>query len=1326
MKRGKLYSVNKHNLPALQREENLFGFGDLMDNGNVFSGTTWNPYKNQNNLQNLGLPNYSQRFLENTKDTPGLQSANLNQKHFDWGTAAGIAGQFGAAIPSGPMQIGNNTAQNGLWDAADPTWYLANGRESAAGNFLSSTGVNLTKVGMQTGNPWLMLAGAGTKVLGSGVNAIWGTKANKKNIGLIKENTARATEAGNMFNQANDNATLLTAAGQTVGATGFGRGDLYKGGWASSSKRSARKKADNLLGRENSALAYQGHSFSEAADRISENQFRNLQGSQYALGGGLDNDNMGAIDYGFMSDYLTMKQKQAEQKSDNMANLFAGMPSTMFGEGGGIEIKIIKAPSSVYAFGGNLQSHGSDFSTELIHIDAGGSHSENPYDGVQVGTDSQGVPNLVEEGENIYEDYVFSNRIELDATAKEKFHFPRKKDITYAEAAKKLEKEISEHPNDPISREAFKLQMQQLEEQQERQKQEMEAQRAKEAFEALTPEEQTALMQRVAESQQQEQMSQQQVMQQQAMAQQMPQEGVPSPEEEAMMQQQMMQQQQPMMAMGGHRFDTGGALKWLEDNYTGNLSVGELANAMAQVAGEGEDYNAAYNAIMNGNAEMLGNLGLPQEMIDSIAASKNTSAATQTTSSTPTSTYKKTEADYILDKNLKKYAGVSSHFDIYRMLEQDPKYDDYTKKELEDEAFKIYKQTVTSSKLGKSLEWLDNNTDFTADTKQKLAKAMSESRWPTANIAFWSIVPILATSDENVEDYYKRFIDLGINKDEAFELATRGRSDSYTNDRDRRIRTKRLKERLSKTYPEKSTGVDNTTYSPNVGNAPVNRYYSADNESATARLGAASGNEGGLQYSVPANVNYATASTEPEPTSTGTTSTGNAGANTGNTGNGGSAGNTGTTGTTGTTGNRASNNTTGHNPYAYYTTNVSNYGTPTGFTVDENGNATGYTQDYKNLVNELTVNDVKKWAAANPNDPSLLSFKAQGNSLDKLTDAELRKGATDGIYGFMHRAAAQIMQDRQRAAAEAANREKQPAASVAGVQPAEPPIAANTATGVATAKTVVDATNTTGTEGGDATEVTDDGKKKVVPILRNEWPRYAGLFGPVAGLGMMAAGIGKPDYSGLNAAMAIANRPIALASYQPITGYLKYNPLDIWAQQNRMDANTAAANRAIINSSAPQGTRTAGLLASTYNGQLADGDLFQKALAYNDAQRAQAAGFNRGTNQYNSQQYGATSQYNANAINANRASRAQLAANIAQQQMAADAAWNSNLYGNTAGLFKGIGDYGRENAEWNMVSRLAADGYTNLGDSYIGKMLVEPRAKGGKIRRKKGKRGLTF
>lgn len=312
---------------------------------------------------------------------------------------------------------------------------------------------------------------------------------------------------------------------------------------------------------------------------------------------------MSAIDYDLITNYL-ISRKEAEDNKSALSSPLMGISKNAFSDGGSIEIKnpgrltnlkkrtgkteaelwsegdpsvrkmitfarnarkwnkayggLLNAQNNLFAIGGDIQANGADFSTGLTHVNAGGSHEENPAGGVQMGVDEQGVPNMVEEGEVIFNDYVFSNRIELDAETKKSLHFPIRRSLTYADAAKKLEVEIKERPNDPISRAGFLRQMQTLEDNQERQKQEMAAENARRAFESLSPEEQTAIMQQYSQQQ-----SEQQAMEEQ------PQEV--SPEEAAMAEQAQMQQavpeeavpaeaMMPQMAEGGRLYADGGVL----------------------------------------------------------------------------------------------------------------------------------------------------------------------------------------------------------------------------------------------------------------------------------------------------------------------------------------------------------------------------------------------------------------------------------------------------------------------------------------------------------------------------------------------------------------------------------------------------------------------------------------------------------------------------------------------------------------------------------------------------------------------------------------------
>lgn len=108
------------------------------------------------------------------------------------------------------------------------------------------------------------------------------------------------------------------------------------------------------------------------------------------------------------------------------------------------------------ANGGLLSKYPNDDYTE---INSGGTHEENPYDGVQSGIDEQGVPNLLEEGEVVYDDYVFSNRLVVPSEVRNKYRLRGNKDLTFADAAKQVHKESDERPNDPISANGLEVMM---------------------------------------------------------------------------------------------------------------------------------------------------------------------------------------------------------------------------------------------------------------------------------------------------------------------------------------------------------------------------------------------------------------------------------------------------------------------------------------------------------------------------------------------------------------------------------------------------------------------------------------------------------------------------------------------------------------------------------------------------------------------------------------------------------------------------------------------------------------------------------------------------
>lgn len=114
------------------------------------------------------------------------------------------------------------------------------------------------------------------------------------------------------------------------------------------------------------------------------------------------------------------------------------------------------------AYGGELATNGSLFTNGLLYINNGGSHESNPHEGVQLGVDPEGTPNLVEEGETVFNDFVFSKRLMVPKAFRKKYKMGGLKDISFAEMSKRMAKESEERPNDPISLRGLQAMMRDL------------------------------------------------------------------------------------------------------------------------------------------------------------------------------------------------------------------------------------------------------------------------------------------------------------------------------------------------------------------------------------------------------------------------------------------------------------------------------------------------------------------------------------------------------------------------------------------------------------------------------------------------------------------------------------------------------------------------------------------------------------------------------------------------------------------------------------------------------------------------------------------------
>jgi hypothetical protein len=216
-----------------------------------------------------------------------------------------------------------------------------------------------------------------------------------------------------------------------------------------------------------------------------------------------------------------------------------------------------------------FDTHGGYFAPkDYLRVNEGGSHEENPNGGVQIGVDPEGTPNLLEEGEPVYKDYVYSDNIYADGGILEKHNLPKKyANKLYSWIADDILSEAEERPLDPTSRNGLEAMLGRAAEAQEEQKQLEQQRELEEELANLSPEELDQLETMLA---QQEQIPEEQVQPEIA------------PEQ---MDMQQPVEQTPMMRCGGtllHKFGDGGPKKNIEDDVDAILASIYEGNAYRQ------------------------------------------------------------------------------------------------------------------------------------------------------------------------------------------------------------------------------------------------------------------------------------------------------------------------------------------------------------------------------------------------------------------------------------------------------------------------------------------------------------------------------------------------------------------------------------------------------------------------------------------------------------------------------------------------------------------------------------------------------------------------
>lgn len=360
---------------------------------------------------------------------------------------------------------------------------IGGGLQSGAGNTIGSIGSTVGSA-ISTVNPLVGgMVSVGSGLIGGLTNRMFGSKLNQENINQVKGNIS--STANTSFGGSADDLMSQLSGASMLG--NINRSDIGKDGWFS---HKAKNLTNKLRAQAEAANTRLYNNFNQAADVTNENQFLQSMYNVEAFGGPL-----------FKEGGIMIKKENRGKftESANRANMgVQEYARHILANKEDYSPTLIKRANFARnaakwnAFGGDLNTYGGTYNGGLEYIDNGGTHEQNPFNGVPMGTDRNGTPNLVEENETIWNDYVFSNRLKVPETLTDKYKLS--KDITFAEASKKLGKEIEETPNDSISKRTFNSFMQDLQQSQEEVKAKKELAKAKRQFNKLSPQEQLGIL----------------------------------------------------------------------------------------------------------------------------------------------------------------------------------------------------------------------------------------------------------------------------------------------------------------------------------------------------------------------------------------------------------------------------------------------------------------------------------------------------------------------------------------------------------------------------------------------------------------------------------------------------------------------------------------------------------------------------------------------------------------------------------------------------------------------------------------------------------------
>lgn len=312
---------------------------------------------------------------------------------------------------------------------------LSGGMTTGAGNLMSG----LSSVASAIPGPWGAAIGAGLQVVGGLTNRMFGSKMNTENIAKVESDI---NKLNNFQSNASDYDTLSQNWANANTGMVFSDSYIGKDGWFSNK---AKKEAAKLRSQIETGNTFVQNTLLNNAANINNLQSQNMLGNYIAYGGPLFADG-GRI---YIKPENRGKFTETKRRTGKTTEELTHSKSPVTRKRA---IFAQNAKKWHHAFGGDLMTHGADFDTGVTIVGNGGTHEENPNEGVPMGVDEQGIPNLVEEGEVIFDDYVFSNRLKVPKEVRKKYKLRGSKPLTFADAATQMSKESEERPNDPISK----------------------------------------------------------------------------------------------------------------------------------------------------------------------------------------------------------------------------------------------------------------------------------------------------------------------------------------------------------------------------------------------------------------------------------------------------------------------------------------------------------------------------------------------------------------------------------------------------------------------------------------------------------------------------------------------------------------------------------------------------------------------------------------------------------------------------------------------------------------------------------------------------------